>query len=115
MNYYEPRKRNSDSCWDWSVMRNKKIRAAGACIDCECSHATAEEAREHESERIRTLIKEGKRIEIDTKFGHDCQCDGCEEKAFYEIRIPGKIMMITACDKHLDNPSWFVAHDEMSS
>lgn len=115
MNYYEPRQRNESKLWDWTVMNDKKIRPCGACIDANCEHKTADEAREHESQRIRDLIKSGKRTEIDTKFGHVCQCKECEEKAFYEINLPGSVMPITACDKHLDDPSWFIASDRISS
>ena len=107
MNYYAARQRETDGRWDWTQMNDGHIWATGACADNTCMHATKEEAEPHEQERVHELIRNAERSRLDTFYGYRCPAEGCEEKAFYEARVPGRGMYI-ACDAHLDQPElWY--------
>ena len=117
MNYYQPRKRKKKKdgkpIWCWTVRNDNEVWHCGACADGKCEHTSADEAREHESARIRELIKTGKRTEIDTKHGRACHAPDCKEKAFHYVTVES--WPITACEAHLDDPSWYRANDQASS
>ncbi len=115
MNYYMARQRESDGCWDWTRMNDRVVLPTGACFDGACTHATKEEAERHEHERCWELIRTGERARLDTHFGYGCPAKGCEEKAFFEIRVPGWICPTIACEHHLDHPEEWYAPTQITS
>jgi len=105
---YMVRKRESDGCWDYTVSSDEEgwAHATGACGKEKCFHKTKEEAQDHQNKYVAELIKAAPRLEIDTKFGHQCYVKGCEKKAFHraDIKHCDWPFPVEGCDEHLDNP-----------
>ena len=115
MNYYQARQREDDKCWDWTCMNDGRVWRSGACAgDTKCQHKTKEEAQDHQAAYDRERIKKAERFEIDTKKGHACHVEGCDQKAFMKIR-DGGFYTYELCPKHLDDLSWYSVSRVISS
>lgn len=115
MKHYAACQRINAALWDWTCNEGGTTYPAGSCWDGKCEHATQEEAQEHESQRVRLLIKNAMRIKIDTTRGHPCRAHGlnCQDPAFFEVVVEN--FHYTLCEHHLNDVSWYRSTEIHSS
>lgn len=113
MNYYGPRQQMDNKLWYWTC-HNRRIGtwAVGACAECN-GHKTAEEARRHETYRIRGLIEKATSTTLNVK---SLPCQGkkdCKNQTDQNVSV-GHLSFVL-CDDCRKDASWYVQGDTISS
>lgn len=110
MRIYDARQ-NDNGFWEWSYTWGNNKYLAGACAEGRCRHASKEDALEHESIRIREIIKSSPTTR--TPYPYPVKCRYCDKDAIYCIYEP-EIGLFNLCAHHTYNPEFKIQPHEVS-